>query len=59
VRQSAETRVGSTPMARVTIAPQISPKSEFFSRPVLRLFLTDTVTQDHGVSYGFQGECWF
>jgi maltoporin len=64
VRQAGES--GGKPMYRVTIAPQLSPKPEFYARPVLRAFLTRTFVQ--GVSdalvstataYGFQGEVWF
>ena len=57
-RQSGAVQ-GSKPLARLTLAPQISPRSEFFARPVLRAFVTDTISEDHGVSYGFQGEVWF
>ena len=55
-------RVTSTEktMFRTTIAPQISPKSEFFSRPVLRAFLTKTYNiAEPSTSFGFQGEIWF
>jgi maltoporin len=46
-----------TPLVRATIAPQITPKSEFFARPSLRAFLTDTF--GHDSAYGLQGEVWF
>jgi maltoporin len=59
VRQSSPTVVSSHPLTRFTIAPQVSPKLSFFSRPVLRAFLTDTPTETNGISYGFQGEVWF
>jgi maltoporin len=65
VRQSGAS--SSTPLYRVTIAPQLSPKAEFYARPVLRAFLTRTFaqqgTQDSFIStatsYGVQGEVWF
>ena len=59
VRQSSPVAVSSHPLTRFTIAPQVSPKLSFFSRPVLRAFLTDTPTEKNGMSYGFQGEVWF
>jgi maltoporin len=59
VRQSSANPSPSTPLIRATIAPQISPRLDFFSRPVLRLFVTDTFTQSKGAGYGFQGEVWF
>ncbi len=65
VRQ-AGSFTGAVPMYRVTIAPQISPKPQFYARPVLRAFLTRTFTQGSptellstNTSFGFQGEVWF
>jgi maltoporin len=64
VKQAGDT--GGKPMYRVTIAPQISPKPEFYARPVLRAFLTRTFVQgtsnalvSTATSVGFQGEVWF
>jgi maltoporin len=64
VRQAGEN--GGKPMYRLTIAPQISPKPEFYARPVLRAFLTRTFLQgtsnalvSTATSVGFQGEVWF
>jgi maltoporin len=64
VRQANQT--GSTPLYRMTIAPQISPKPEFYARPVLRAYLTrswvpsaSTQFISTATSFGFQGEIWF
>lgn len=65
VRQSGQAGGGS-PMYRLTLAPQVSPKAEFYARPVLRAFLTKTFIQGSpdaviatSTSFGFQGEVWF
>jgi maltoporin len=49
----------STPLVRFTLAPQLSPTSEFFSRPVLRAYITETTSASQGPAFGFQGEVWF
>lgn len=61
-------------LRKFTIAPQIGAGRKFFSRPVLRTFLTyagwsdglrglvgDTPFQNrtHGLTYGVQAETWF
>jgi maltoporin len=61
-------------LRKVTIAPQIGAGRKFFSRPVLRTFLTYANWSDgfrglvgglpylkrtNGLSYGFQGETWW
>ena len=62
----AGTNVHSNNLYRVTLAPQITPKAEFFARPSLRAFITRTMAPQSSdansfteTSYGFQGEVWF
>ncbi len=42
---------------RTTIAPQITPKIDFFARPALRAYVTNTWGRSSG--FGLQGEVWF
>jgi maltoporin len=42
---------------RTTFATQLSPKIDFFARPVLRAYVTNT--WGWGGGYGLQGEVWF
>ena len=54
------TAQSAVPMVRGTLAAQITPKPEYFSRPSLRAFLTDTAGDvGQGTAFGFQGEVWF
>lgn len=71
----SETTLGSGgTLGKLTIAPQVSLGDEFFSRPVLRAFLTyamwsdglqgeiggpDYASQDSGFTWGVQMESWW
>jgi maltoporin len=59
---------------KITLAPQVSLGNRFFSRPVIRAFVTyagwgnefrgqvggnDYVNDTHGLTYGVQMEAWW